>query len=515
MSNLSPSRRGQLQRHPLPTTPMELPVEISSSPSLSPVARKKGNMSSSDKQQARARARRWAEENLTSISPRKMPSKKSSSSRARARPRRASEKSPLNPAPARKMSSSEKKEARERARQWAERSLPNVAAAATAAAAFGGSRLDMEEEDDAEDDDCILDDPMSESSVSSVELPPPRPRQQLYAQSGTTTSESPSFSSLSADHHLSQPLLPRRQPTLSRFSGFDHIITLESSPPSNLFHSSDRRFNGVGEVDRLESSSSSPSLPFQMFRTTASRSHDRTASSTAFSAGSSMGAVLQQQPQAHAETFTDSNRNFPFAATASRQEEDTQMIWACPRCTLLNQQHHVRCDACHHINPSLVNGATQNGRAGGGVSSRQPWQQSSHASSFGGSGWGGNRISHAASGMPSGNATAALGNIYRVPQRLHSDNMSYDQLLEVYGDGSENIRRGASSTTISSLPSIKIVDLERQLPEDKRQCSICLEDFRKGDDRTSLPCLHGFHSGCVNRWLSSNGSCPVCKTSVS
>jgi hypothetical protein len=59
------------------------------------------------------------------------------------------------------MSSSEKKEARERARQWAERSLPNVAAAATAAAAFGGSRLDMEEEDDAEDDDCILDDPMS------------------------------------------------------------------------------------------------------------------------------------------------------------------------------------------------------------------------------------------------------------------------------------------------------------------------------------------------------------------
>ena len=372
---------------------------------------------------------------------------------------------------------------------------------------------------------------MSESSISSAEfLSRPHPRQQLYATSGTTTtSESTSFSSSFADY-LYQPLLPR-QPTVSRFSGLNDNITLESSPPSDLFRSSNRRFNRVGEVDRPDLSSS-PSLPFQLFRT-ASSSRNHTPFSTAFAAGSSSrnsapssrGAESQQQPQVHAEMFTDSNLNFPWAATALQQEENTQMIWTCPRCTLHNQQHHVQCDACHHINPSLINGAaTQNGRAGGGVASRQPWQQSFHASSFGGSGWGGDQISHAASGirtesghntMPSGSTTAALGNNYRVPQRLHSDNMSYEQLLEMYGDGSENLRRGASSTTISSLPSIKIVDLERQLPEDKRQCTICLEDFRAGDDRTSLPCLHGFHSGCVNRWLSSNGSCPVCKTSVS
>ncbi|KAL3769972.1 hypothetical protein ACHAW5_004784 [Stephanodiscus triporus] len=98
-------------------------------------------------------------------------------------------------------------------------------------------------------------------------------------------------------------------------------------------------------------------------------------------------------------------------------------------------------------------------------------------------------------------------------QRESLDDMSYERLLQLFGDGGEN--RGASSETISSLPVSTIVDPERELPEDKRQCCICLEDFCRGEGRTSLPCLHGYHTGCVNRWLSSNGSCPVCKTSVS
>ena len=99
------------------------------------------------------------------------------------------------------------------------------------------------------------------------------------------------------------------------------------------------------------------------------------------------------------------------------------------------------------------------------------------------------------------------------PGRENIDNMSYERLLEVFGDGSEN--RGASSRDIASLPVSTISDPNRDLPEDKRECSICLEEFSKGDERTCLPCLHGFHKDCVNRWLESNGICPVCKTSVS
>jgi hypothetical protein len=33
-------------------------------------------------------------------------------------------------------------------------------------------------------------------------------------------------------------------------------------------------------------------------------------------------------------------------------------------------------------------------------------------------------------------------------------------------------------------------------------CAICLEELQlEGEDTTSLPCLHSFHSECLNQWL--------------
>lgn len=50
-----------------------------------------------------------------------------------------------------------------------------------------------------------------------------------------------------------------------------------------------------------------------------------------------------------------------------------------------------------------------------------------------------------------------------------------------------------------------------------RSCSICLEDFAEGEQVTSLPCFHQFHSLCVQPWLRQQGrnsTCPECKTLV-
>ena len=98
-------------------------------------------------------------------------------------------------------------------------------------------------------------------------------------------------------------------------------------------------------------------------------------------------------------------------------------------------------------------------------------------------------------------------------QQPNIDNMSYERLLEVFGDGNENRNLAAPPQVISSLPSSRITNLE-ELPEDKRQCVICMEDYAQGEERTMLPCWHGFHKECVNRWLRSKGCCPVCKTEV-
>jgi Ring finger domain len=95
------------------------------------------------------------------------------------------------------------------------------------------------------------------------------------------------------------------------------------------------------------------------------------------------------------------------------------------------------------------------------------------------------------------------------------DGMSYEQLLQAFGDGSEN--RGANESTISSLPTSQVT---RNCPilrseNNNNSCPICLEVYREGDTRKTLPCLHGFHVQCVDKWLRTNGSCPICKHSVS
>ena len=50
---------------------------------------------------------------------------------------------------------------------------------------------------------------------------------------------------------------------------------------------------------------------------------------------------------------------------------------------------------------------------------------------------------------------------------------------------------------------------------DKDDCSICLEEFKVGDDVIVLKgCGHVFHSGCLVGWLGIKNRCPLCKAEV-
>ena len=117
--------------------------------------------------------------------------------------------------------------------------------------------------------------------------------------------------------------------------------------------------------------------------------------------------------------------------------------------------------------------------------------------------------------MTEGGLTGMRGGRAAMGRNNDVDNMSYDQLLQAFGDGTENL--GASVNDISLLPTSRVhitEDGKIDLPPDACECSVCLERFEANDMRKTLPCLHGFHEGCIDKWLHTNGVCPVCKFPV-
>ncbi|KAF4660421.1 hypothetical protein FOZ61_004017 [Perkinsus olseni] len=46
------------------------------------------------------------------------------------------------------------------------------------------------------------------------------------------------------------------------------------------------------------------------------------------------------------------------------------------------------------------------------------------------------------------------------------------------------------------------------------KCSICMDELRSGDLVKGLPCLHTFHTKCIDHWLRVNHRCPICKYDI-
>jgi hypothetical protein len=45
-------------------------------------------------------------------------------------------------------------------------------------------------------------------------------------------------------------------------------------------------------------------------------------------------------------------------------------------------------------------------------------------------------------------------------------------------------------------------------------CVICYENFNVGEKFKLLQCGHKFHSECIDDWLSTKNSCPLCNLKV-
>ncbi|KZV41823.1 hypothetical protein F511_37373 [Dorcoceras hygrometricum] len=72
--------------------------------------------------------------------------------------------------------------------------------------------------------------------------------------------------------------------------------------------------------------------------------------------------------------------------------------------------------------------------------------------------------------------------------------------------------RGLDPTAINGLP---IVLYRCSVMMESSECCICLGIFGDGDKVKELPsCKHVFHSECVDIWLITHSSCPLCRASL-
>ncbi|CAN5972803.1 unnamed protein product [Sphagnum jensenii] len=66
-------------------------------------------------------------------------------------------------------------------------------------------------------------------------------------------------------------------------------------------------------------------------------------------------------------------------------------------------------------------------------------------------------------------------------------------------------------TPHSQLRQKSSAEGEKLRLDEELTCSICLEQVKDGELVRSLPCVHQFHSMCIDQWLKQQATCPVCK----
>ncbi|XP_040985813.1 NEP1-interacting protein-like 1 [Juglans microcarpa x Juglans regia] len=77
--------------------------------------------------------------------------------------------------------------------------------------------------------------------------------------------------------------------------------------------------------------------------------------------------------------------------------------------------------------------------------------------------------------------------------------------------------RGLSHCCIQTFPTHKFHYSSKKIEScPDFCCSICLQDFKEQDPVRELPnCGHLFHQYCIDKWLTRQGTCPLCREHVS
>lgn len=74
-------------------------------------------------------------------------------------------------------------------------------------------------------------------------------------------------------------------------------------------------------------------------------------------------------------------------------------------------------------------------------------------------------------------------------------------------------KTGLDPSVISSLPIFMFSANSEMGSNNHHECSVCLSMLEDGEMARTLPnCKHTFHAECIDKWFSSQSTCPICRT---
>ncbi|KAL4352021.1 hypothetical protein GQ457_06G036120 [Hibiscus cannabinus] len=88
--------------------------------------------------------------------------------------------------------------------------------------------------------------------------------------------------------------------------------------------------------------------------------------------------------------------------------------------------------------------------------------------------------------------------------------MTFGEVHNIFDTGSA---KGLARHVVERIPKMIITNSNNvDASGEKVSCSVCLQDFQAGETVRSLPqCRHMFHLPCIDKWLLSHASCPLCR----
>ncbi|KAJ4975485.1 hypothetical protein NE237_000591 [Protea cynaroides] len=104
--------------------------------------------------------------------------------------------------------------------------------------------------------------------------------------------------------------------------------------------------------------------------------------------------------------------------------------------------------------------------------------------------------------------------IYFYAWRAHRRHAREVAQLPINGvSTSQPINRGLYPSVIASLPTFLYNPAYYQ--NLNNECAVCLSNLEEGEMARVIPtCKHMFHLQCINMWLSSHSTCPICRSPV-